>query len=479
MKPQILLINPYIHDFTAYDLWMKPLGLYWIAAYLENHGYAVSMVDCLDRYNTVCLHSQGLKKPKGTHNGCGPLPFTLIPKPPVYKRVLRRYRRFGIPRELFQELLQNVPAPQAILVGSMMTYWYPGVFETIGLLKEKFPRVPIALGGVYATLCPEHAKSFSGADMVFTGPSEVKVLKWLDQITGQERQYPPYDIVPVELLPMPAHHFLFPYSPAVIASSLGCPLRCTYCASYGLQPCFRQRPVENVVAEIEYLARKKHIRHIAFYDDALLFHAQIHIIPILKTVIDKSLPVCLHTPNGIHSYLMTGELANLLKKANVETVRLSYERSFDADSTLEDKELEKAIAYLQEAGYGRKPKIEVYVKIGLPDQTLEQIVEGFMFVHRLGAHIRLADYSPVPGTPDFKKTMEKYGLDGSEPLYHNKTALPYFTASPEPGILQDLKSLVGTLNFTLEHGISLTNHSKIAGLFLHAAKAVEREMEKL
>ena len=26
-RPRILLVNPWIHDFAAYDLWAKPLGL--------------------------------------------------------------------------------------------------------------------------------------------------------------------------------------------------------------------------------------------------------------------------------------------------------------------------------------------------------------------------------------------------------------------------------------------------------------------
>ena len=38
---KIILINPWIHDFSAYDLWLKPLGLLYIAAYLEKYGYQI------------------------------------------------------------------------------------------------------------------------------------------------------------------------------------------------------------------------------------------------------------------------------------------------------------------------------------------------------------------------------------------------------------------------------------------------------
>jgi hypothetical protein len=47
----VLLINPWIYDFTAYDFWLKPLGLLYIAALLGRHGsFRLSFIDCLDRF---------------------------------------------------------------------------------------------------------------------------------------------------------------------------------------------------------------------------------------------------------------------------------------------------------------------------------------------------------------------------------------------------------------------------------------------
>ena len=40
-KIQLLLINPWIYDFTAYDFWSKPLGLLYIASILRNIGYQI------------------------------------------------------------------------------------------------------------------------------------------------------------------------------------------------------------------------------------------------------------------------------------------------------------------------------------------------------------------------------------------------------------------------------------------------------
>ena len=48
-NPKCLLVNPWIHDFAAYDLWLKPLGLLYTGAVLREHGYKIDMIDLLDR----------------------------------------------------------------------------------------------------------------------------------------------------------------------------------------------------------------------------------------------------------------------------------------------------------------------------------------------------------------------------------------------------------------------------------------------
>ncbi len=478
MKPNILCVNPYIHDVTAYDFWMKPLGLSWLAGYLEQNGYEITFIDCIDRHHPLLLKSQGLSKAKGHHNGTGPLPCTIIEKPKEYNIIKRHYRRYGIPIELFQEILDNIPQPQAILVTSMMSYWYRGVNETISILRKKFPHVPIALGGVYASLCTEHAQSHSEADIVFSGAGEVQTLKWLDGITGLSHLYPEYNMLSGEELPMPYHNYISPGSCGVISTSLGCPLACSYCASKKLQPVFKQRPIQNVLKEIYYLAYSKHIKNIAFYDDALLIQANEHLVPILQTVVDKSIPIKFHTVNGMHSRLITLELAKLMKKAGVETLRFSYERSpvFSPQNTpsFEDADLLNAVECFQQADAdstdGNSSKIEVYVKVWMPGQTLEEMVDGFMYAHSKGCYVHITEYSPVPSTKDFEKTMELYKLPKDEPLFHNNTTLPYFLGYSEEKEIQPLKCLVNTLNYARDRGLNLLSNSEISKLFANSIR---------
>ena len=65
-----------------------------------------------------------------------------------------------------------------------MTYWYPGVFKLIEITKKLFKEVPIILGGIYATLCYEHAKKYSGVDIVFNGCGELEVFKLISELTN-------------------------------------------------------------------------------------------------------------------------------------------------------------------------------------------------------------------------------------------------------------------------------------------------------
>ena len=63
MTQRILLVNPPIYDFTAYDFWLKPLGLLSVAGLLRGR-CELSMFDYLDR-----LHPSLVDKSQNELNG--------------------------------------------------------------------------------------------------------------------------------------------------------------------------------------------------------------------------------------------------------------------------------------------------------------------------------------------------------------------------------------------------------------------------
>jgi len=158
-----------------------------------------------------------------------------------------------------------------------MTYWYPGPFEVIRRVKARWPEVPVVLGGVYATLCVDHARARSGADAVLTGRGEMQALRWVNRVTGES---PAGTLSPIDDVDdvMPAHDLRRPQGYVAIQTARGCPFHCPYCAVHQLSPAgFAPRAPERVVKEIAWCVESLGARDVAFYDDALLVNAAHHI----------------------------------------------------------------------------------------------------------------------------------------------------------------------------------------------------------
>ena len=416
--PPLLLINPWIYDFAAYDFFARPLGLLYLTGWLRAHGYEVHFLDCL----------------AGPHARTGPFgtgryPKEIIPPPPALAGITRRYGRYGISEAAFRERLSRIPTPAAILVTSLMTYWYPGVAATIRLARERFPGVPVILGGIYASLCPEHAQRHSGADRVVAGPGETAILSILEEATGFS---PPGPIVAdredLASRPYPALDLLDHPSFIPILTSRGCPLDCTYCASRQLQPEYQRRRPLAVAAELLYWQKKLGLVDAAFYDDALLLGASDHLLVLLEELASRGRTFRFHTPNGLHASLITREVAGWLKRANFATLRLGVETTALGEARLDAKlqagELEAALAHLQEAGFA-PGQIGVYLLIGLPDQAEAEVEASILRVKELGATPILAQYSPIPGTALWPRALATSRFDlTADPLFHNNSLFP-------------------------------------------------------
>jgi len=107
-------------------------------------------------------------------------------------------------------------------------------------------------------------------------------------------------------------------------------------------------------------------------------------------------------------------------------------------------ELAQAVANLTAAG-ARHSNITAYQLLGHPDADIQQLEESMHFVHSLGIRGMLADFSPIPGTPDGDRC--KKWIDMEEPLMHNKTALPIILLGFEK--TNHLKDLQRKLNRSL------------------------------
>jgi radical SAM superfamily enzyme YgiQ (UPF0313 family) len=410
---QVLLVNPPIYDFTAYDFWLRPYGMLRVAGGIQ-HACNLTFFDYLiSRRRDAWGRGRFIDQPAA--------------KPAVFHDLARRFRRFGRPHDEFREFLKGRHFDLAMIQTSM-TYWYPGVREVVEDLRRHAPGMQIILGGIYATLCPAHARSLE-VDLVVEG-SDLQSLRHLLPSPVASEPYRDQSMGDV----------------AVTKLTDGCPFRCTYCAVPLLYPQFTARPAAECLQEVRSLALSG-VRHIAFYDDALLFRAEEALQPFLEGVMREQLRFSFHTPNALNVRFLTPEIAQLMVQAGFCSFFLGLESTATGwlqktGGKLSAHEFTSAVACLRKAG---AQFITAYIIIGHPDADGHEVEASMRFAHEQGLRILLSEFAPVPGTVDGERCREWADLD--EPLSHNKTAFTVRRLGADE--VKRLKSLCRTLNSTL------------------------------
>ena len=455
MSKRLLLINPPVYDFAAYDLFAKPLGILYLSAYLRSAGFQVELIDCMDRFHPAMAH---LPAEKTKPNGTGKYYATKLTKPDVLKHIPRYYYRFGMPEAVLNDLITQSASRgvDAVLVTSIMTYWYPAVRDTIAAVKQLMPNVPVLLGGIYASLMPQHAQANCRPDKVVTGSDPSQTIAALEDILSFK-----LDAIPSPAFadwPAPAFDLYHEIRNFSILTSLGCCNRCDYCASRVLQPRFQQAAPDTILNHIAQLTSLQGTRDrydLAFQDDALLVNAENRFIPIVEGLIKTGLPYKLHSPNGLHCRLITPQIASLMKRAGFEMIRLSYEASDSSpeyqqasDNKVTDYHFQTAVKNLLDAGY-QSSQIEAYILNGLPGQSLAQMEASAQAVNNAGVKARLCQYTPIPHTPMFEESCKLMGIPNDEPLLHNNTIMSARAANISDEDFQKFKNKVHLQNLKL------------------------------
>jgi radical SAM superfamily enzyme YgiQ (UPF0313 family) len=402
---RILLVNPPIYDFAAYDFWLQPYGLLSVAGQLRGQAEFL-LFDYLDLARD--------NRPSDRW-GRGRLYCERIESPAPLKSIPRYFRRFGVARTRFTDYLRERGPFDGVLVQTMMTYWYPGIQEVLEDVRRAWPDAKIVLGGNYATICSDHARGL-GADLIVVG-SDLRPLWEFLEMTPDTSQPALWEAVGRDRHP--------PLRTGAIKLADGCPFRCSYCSVPRVYGGFQPRPLARLLAEVELLAARG-AENVAFYDDALLFDAQKVLVPFLGEILQRGIRVNLHTPNALNARFLTGDLAQLMVRAGFKTFYLGFESTSrqwqqGTGGKVFSEELARAVDHLFAAG-ADPVDITVYQILGHPNSEVQELEESMRFVHRLGIRGMLADFSPIPGTPDGEACRRWVDLD--EPLMHNKTAFP-------------------------------------------------------
>jgi radical SAM superfamily enzyme YgiQ (UPF0313 family) len=407
-KTVALIINPLVSDFKLYDEWMHPVGLYFLYDFLRQSGFSVHMFNFLD----PGFHIQEKKY------GTGSFDYVEIPKPDVYQSIKRKYKLYGRSTQSFQTFLNTIPEPDIVCIGGTMTYWAPGIIETYAIVQKHLPKATILCGGIATQLIHDYLKS------------KMPGCTIIGNLQGLQSGNMPginFNDLQIDYSTLSMAHNLntydtLPHAPVLL--SLGCPMRCSYCASAILQPHHQVRDIHVVIKEISSMIERG-VRDFAFYDDALLFQKESILFPFLSKIKDLNTPIRFHTPNGLHVRYIDMLTLEKMIHTGFETLRFGYESGLSqhqgaVSGKVDRSQLEVKISIALASGFTGK-QIGVYVMGGLPRQTPNDLCEEMDYIHSLGVSVKPVFISPVPRTELFKHYAARFPEIMTDPLWHNDT----------------------------------------------------------
>jgi hypothetical protein len=247
--------------------------------------------------------------------------------PPLGLLKLASYHKLrGDTVELVRGCKPTSRTPDKVYVTSLFTYAWEPVHQAVAYCKGAFPRARVIVGGIYATLMPEHA-ALSGADEIHRG-----------LIEEAEELLPDYSLVPG-------------WRQSIVFSHRGCVNRCPYCAVPIMEP----TKGEIQVKSIRHLVAPGH-KKLILWDNNLL--GAINWRDLIAELKQIGLPVDFN--QGLDARRITEEVAQEFKGLRIDPIRMAY------DVLTERKALSRAIPALERAGFKLRNTI-VYVLYNFHD----------------------------------------------------------------------------------------------------------------
>jgi len=239
-------------------------------------------------------------------------------------KIAASHKSAGDTVELVRGIKSVSTTPEKIYVTSLFTYAWKPVHQAINYYRALFPRAYMLLGGIYASLMPEHAR-LSEADEVYTG-----------LMPDVEGLLPDYSLVPE-------------WKTSILFSTRGCVRSCPFCAVPRLEKHLSIGP------SVKQLVNPGH-KKIVLWDNNFLAVKTWH--QILLQLREIGMPVDFN--QGLDARLIDDDVAQELSGLKLDPVRMAY------DLVAERKALEKAIPALARARFNKR-RIIVYTLYNFTD----------------------------------------------------------------------------------------------------------------
>ncbi len=324
-----------------------------------------------------------------------------------------------------------LPGPFDIVALSSFTAMIEDAYALAAHYRAQGTKV--VLGGLHVTLCPEEAARH--ADAIVVGEAEPVWETLLADVENgclrpRYQCCAPFDLA---LAPMPRFELLDieRYNRLTVQTSRGCPWNCDFCAaSIRLQPRYRVKPVEKVIAEIERVKTLWPAPFIEFADDNSFANKR-HGHRLMEALAGTGIRWFTETDISVAD---DGLLLEKMARAGCAQILIGLEDPAFGTEGMELKANWKArkrgnyldaIRRIQDKGI----TVNGCFVLGLDTHTEDSFEHIWRFIEESGLYeVQLTIMTPFPGTPLYERLRREGRL--IDPLAWNKRTLFDITYQP-------------------------------------------------
>ena len=443
---KIALIQPPIRDFYITQIRMTPLGLLYLAGVLKQRGHNVILIDAISsQTRKTILIPKEISYLKKYYIAGDKSPF----------RLFGSYYHFGMDYNQIRERIKEEKA-DVYCISMLMTPYHKEAEKIAEIVKEEFPEATTIVGGGHATLEPLSVLNNPSIDYVVLGEGE-EILPALIKII-EENDFPKLhslksigfkqngkifvnefsSIVNVDETPFPAREIMGEnfYKAddkriTPILFSRGCPHRCIYCSVpiiFGNK--YRIRNPKAVIDEIVECGRRFNIEIFDFEDDNLTFQREtaIELFNGIKKYFPREGQIECRAMNGLTASSLDEELLIKMRSAHFKSLNLAL---ITTDESLQNKWKRpfnsECFSNVVKMGFNIGFNITGYQIVGIPGQTLNEMIETFLFLKSLPIKIGVSIFYPIPQTPIFDVCVENKYIQKDDFISFRSSAIPVET----------------------------------------------------
>lgn len=341
-----------------------------------------------------------------------------------------------------EEIVDRIqPDTQMIGVSCMFSQDWPEIRRLVGMVRRRFPGVPIVMGGEHITAVPDFTlTSTPEVDACVVGEGEETIVDLVNAFEegrgwdaipglvlrdgngGVRATGPRTRIRSVDDIPWPAWH-LVPVNAYLdngfsfgvdrgrsmpILATRGCPYECTFCSNPEMWTTrWYARDVNNVLDEIQAYMDRFGATNFDFYDLTAIVK-RTWILDFTNAIVERKMKFTWQLPSGTRSEAIDDEVSRMLYESGCRN--MSYAPESGSPAVL--KRIKKVVKLdrLEHSVRGAVRNglnVKLNIIMGFPGETRSELGETVRFLARMGRSgvqdMSISLFSPYPGSQLYKE----------------------------------------------------------------------------